>query len=211
MKNKPLFLVVATLLAFFALAPITGCTPKKDGDLIKHCDNLVKDEDETGIDCGGSCNPCVLPCDTIVCQNGGTCNNGNCNCPAGYTGNRCQTEVRSAYTGSYLTNGTGVETPGGATVITFTNFQVAVTPVAGNVNSLMLTMGTGSIINLSALLQSNNTSFTIPPQVQGIYTYQGSGSFTINSADTIIAFNFTEAKTASPDTSIAVTLTGPKQ
>ncbi|MBK9678062.1 MAG: calcium-binding EGF-like domain-containing protein [Saprospiraceae bacterium] len=27
------------------------------------------------------------PCEDIICQNGGTCENGDCKCPAGYEGN----------------------------------------------------------------------------------------------------------------------------
>ena len=31
-------------------------------------------------------------CEDVVCQNGGTCEDGNCKCPAGYEGDRCQME-----------------------------------------------------------------------------------------------------------------------
>lgn len=46
-----------------------------------HCSNGVKDDDETGVDCGGSdCNPCS----TGTCNNNGSCDSGetNSNCPA---------------------------------------------------------------------------------------------------------------------------------
>lgn len=32
------------------------------------------------------------PCESKVCKNGGTCDNGTCNCPSGYTGSDCGTE-----------------------------------------------------------------------------------------------------------------------
>jgi len=32
-------------------------------------------------------------CATVVCQNGGTCVSGTCDCPSGYTGTNCQTVV----------------------------------------------------------------------------------------------------------------------
>ena len=32
------------------------------------------------------------PCDKVACLNGGTCANGICNCPTGYTGSNCGTE-----------------------------------------------------------------------------------------------------------------------
>lgn len=31
-------------------------------------------------------------CASISCKNGGTCNDGICNCPTGYTGNLCETK-----------------------------------------------------------------------------------------------------------------------
>lgn len=33
------------------------------------------------------------PCDAITCMNGGTCDNGTCACPAGFTGTLCETAV----------------------------------------------------------------------------------------------------------------------
>lgn len=41
---------------------------------------------ETG---GDPYNP-VNSCATIVCENGGVCTNGNCNCPAGFRGTHCE-------------------------------------------------------------------------------------------------------------------------
>ncbi len=35
------------------------------------------------------------PCESITCLNGGVCNNGQCECPPGYTGDRCQTKVNT--------------------------------------------------------------------------------------------------------------------
>lgn len=32
------------------------------------------------------------PCEDVVCQNGGTCANGACNCPEGFTGSDCSQE-----------------------------------------------------------------------------------------------------------------------
>lgn len=33
------------------------------------------------------------PCSSVVCQNGGTCSNGKCSCPTGYTGDHCETAL----------------------------------------------------------------------------------------------------------------------
>ena len=37
-------------------------------------------------------------CKDITCQHGGTCNGGACVCPTGYTGARCETQVKSCVT-----------------------------------------------------------------------------------------------------------------
>jgi len=44
------------------------------------------------------------PCDNVVCQNGGTCNDGSCACATGYEGTTCATEVRAKFIGSYTGN-----------------------------------------------------------------------------------------------------------
>lgn len=49
----------AVLIAsFICISTINSCAPKDKIDLA-HCTNGVKDSDEAGIDCGGSCNACV--------------------------------------------------------------------------------------------------------------------------------------------------------
>lgn len=40
-------------------------------------------------------------CKDVVCQNGGTCSNGNCACPAGFEGNLCQDKTNVKYAGTY--------------------------------------------------------------------------------------------------------------
>lgn len=40
-------------------------------------------------------------CKDVVCQNGGSCAGGNCSCPAGYEGSRCETLTNAKYTGTY--------------------------------------------------------------------------------------------------------------
>ena len=41
-------------------------------------------------------------CSNVTCQNGGTCVNGKCSCPTGYTGNFCETAAQSSIT--YVNN-----------------------------------------------------------------------------------------------------------
>lgn len=50
-------------------------------------------------------------CKNVTCQNGGTCSGGNCNCPAGYEGDRCQDKSNAKYAGNYTAVEQGSTTP----------------------------------------------------------------------------------------------------
>jgi hypothetical protein len=56
MKKTYAFLV--TLFCLFSITLISGC--KKDDNNSSTCSNGVKDGDETGVDCGGSCTACIV-------------------------------------------------------------------------------------------------------------------------------------------------------
>lgn len=61
MRNKTI-LLATLIIGFVAMAVISGC--KKEATTTQTCTNGVKDGDETGVDCGGSCDTCpvlVLP------------------------------------------------------------------------------------------------------------------------------------------------------
>ncbi|GAA4459194.1 MAG: calcium-binding EGF-like domain-containing protein [Chitinophagaceae bacterium] len=47
-----------------------------------------------------SCAP-KSSCDTLVCQNGGTCAADFCSCPTGYDGPQCQNLITERYIGTY--------------------------------------------------------------------------------------------------------------
>lgn len=54
-----------------------------------------------------SFNQCMVdPCEETVCLNRGTCDDGNCLCKPGFTGENCQTEIRAAMVGTYYGNKT---------------------------------------------------------------------------------------------------------
>jgi hypothetical protein len=49
-------------------------------------------------------------CKTIICQNGGVCNGGNCTCALGYEGSNCATRSRDKFTGVWTINEKGSNT-----------------------------------------------------------------------------------------------------
>jgi hypothetical protein len=87
-------------------------------------------------------------CDSVVCLNGGTCANGQCNCPTGYTGSDCSIEAMPT---SVRINS-----------MTLSNYPMTTTSgggwdaLAGNGPDVFLTVNTGT--------SSNRNSF-----VSGIY------------------------------------------
>ncbi len=40
-------------------------------------------------------------CEGVICQNGGTCNDGSCACTTGYEGTNCQTRISEKFIGTY--------------------------------------------------------------------------------------------------------------
>jgi hypothetical protein len=56
--------------------------------------------------------PSCMPdkCKTIVCANGGVCNDGVCNCVSGYTGTTCDTVCRDKFLGIWNVTETGTAT-----------------------------------------------------------------------------------------------------
>ena len=55
MKPNKTILHSAVIIALVAVVGISGCTKPKDNNTPSHCTNGVKDGDETGVDCGGTC------------------------------------------------------------------------------------------------------------------------------------------------------------
>ena len=116
-----------------------------------------------------SCN--TDECKDVVCENGGVCTSGTCDCPAGYEGTLCAELSRDKFIGTYSGNET-------CTVGTDTySIQLTTSSTATKFN----------IVNLynqsfTAIADADGNSFTIPSQTVGSnVTAAGSGTISGNS------------------------------
>lgn len=118
-------------------------------------------------------------CKDVVCNNGGTCANGSCNCPTGYEGTNCETLSRAKFIGTWsgsdecesgvynvtMSVATSsneinalISNPGG-----FGN-NITITGVVSSTNELTFTNqtagGNGRIINGKMTISGNALTFT---------------------------------------------------
>jgi hypothetical protein len=102
------------------------------------------------------------PCAGITCENGGICNDGKCNCPAGFSGEHCETYYTEILAGKY----------------TSTNFNCGLFPLAGDAditvnpeNKNQLFLPNGLVANMS------DYNFTVPPKSVSAASIWGEGYF----------------------------------
>jgi hypothetical protein len=140
-------------------------------------------------------------CSGVSCQNGGTCNDGNCKCPAGTGGSNCSIIYRNIYSNNnYIGNGQDNENP----PRNFTNYQITVNAANDNnlANMVILAQvltSTGSYAtHFQAPVTLNNgtgtsVGFTITPTVNSNgFLISGSGTLSASTATITV----TEADTA---------------
>lgn len=146
-------------------------------------------------------------CNNIVCQNGGSCNNGVCSCPSEYTGTLCEKGSCvnvNCLNGGACVSGTcncanGYEGERCELTNKYIGTYTAVDSCSSSPKyySVIISMnptGTGDIIKITnignittyiyATLSSDQNSFTINATSYEGYHYQGGGNF---SNDTIYA------------------------
>lgn len=88
--------MIGYLIALLVVCGLSSC--KKDVEGCRDPQALNYNPDATKDD--GTCE--YPSCDTIICQNGGTCNEkGICICDQCFEGNRCQTQIASKFVGFY--------------------------------------------------------------------------------------------------------------
>lgn len=111
------------------------------------------------------------PCKDVVCQNGGTCNEGDCDCTSGYEGAKCETEVRAKFLGSYNVNencNSGNYT-----------YSSSITPSANSVDAIVIgNLGNfNPQLNVRATVSGNNLNIN---DTQGGVSFSGSGNISGN-------------------------------
>lgn len=104
-------------------------------------------------------------CDGISCQNGGTCSDGICTCPSGYSGDFCETAANAKYAGTYT--GPNTCNPGPSSTITVTITALS-NPLNVSINYDGVTLS-GTIANSQLVIASQTVAGT---------TYSGSALVT---------------------------------
>jgi hypothetical protein len=118
------------------------------------------------------------PCEAIECQNGGSCNEGVCECPEGYEGAFCQNLNSQQHFGEYHTDYQGCIDTSPSHII---NIEAANDSVA---ELRIVNLGDYECPNgeLAILADLNGNSVSIAEQSINCgpitYTYSGSGTFT---------------------------------
>ena len=110
-------------------------------------------------------------CEDVVCQNGGSCNDGVCSCPAGYEGTNCQTEIREKFLGNFLVvadpscSDPALEEP-------WNDIPASVTAVPNDASKIQIDIAQAIIVTASV----NGNEITIDPTTINGYAYSGNGS-----------------------------------
>lgn len=97
------------------------------------------------------------PCTTLLCQNGGSCSDGLCQCPTGYEGAQCEIKTVSRFVGKYK----------GTTRCTHDNvlFPIVADSVElkfvqdPNKLSLVMYAGNTSIVDFKGVAENPNATF----------------------------------------------------
>jgi hypothetical protein len=113
-------------------------------------------------------------CKDVVCQNGGTCSDGNCNCLAGYEGDRCQTLSVTKF----------VKVWNASDQIGTTNlvYTVSIVPGSTATSATISSTFSDSFFGNPILATVSKDTITIPdqkPDANGNYRVQGTGVYQV--------------------------------
>jgi hypothetical protein len=119
-----------------------------------------------------SCTP--DPCKDVICNNGGSCLDGACQCASGFEGTNCQTLSRAKFIGTYNCSD-ACSTGSGTYVNTISASADSMKITFGNMSGLTTALATPT----SVFATVSGSNFTIPsqPVVGAVATsIAGSGS-----------------------------------
>ena len=108
---------------------------------------------------------CLNPCKDVSCQNGGTCDEGVCDCPAGFEGSDCSEAARDKFIGTFTVN---ESCNSGAS-----SYDIIITEGAGNTS-----IHIRNLYNLNRALNASidGSELIIPSQVVDFATISGMGT-----------------------------------
>ena len=171
------------------------------------------------------CVSCSDPCKNVECENGGTCNDGSCNCPEGYSGAQCEI-FDSCYNvvclnGGVCINGdcncapgyegidcsfktqdkyVGIYSAADACTSGNYNYSPAITSSQQVTEILIADFGSfGSSVVVNATIDHN--SFTVPSQTFGSVTISGSGTLAEDGLSIAVSYHANDAIGGSDDCS----------
>ena len=137
-----------------------------------------------------SCTKDEDPCDEVTCQNGGSCNDGNCTCATGYQGSLCETEVREKFVATYECSNSCL--PGSSWTCVISKSATGITKVVmtnmGNTPGLEL-IGTVDGNNITILSQTDNDNDG------DSWTVEGTGSISGTTVTLNIQYTFNPSGT----------------
>ena len=176
----------------------SGCFLKKDPCKDVICYNGECVDGECVCEAGYSGPNCSTfdPCYNTTCING-DCVNGTCDCDAGYEGANCGTPINSKFSGVYTLSencvGAGLR-----------SYAVTVTPSSSSILQAKFTglYGEAGVI-LTAIIDPNGTSFSIPLQALNSVKQIESFSGSISADGTLIEVEYAVYSNVTTDNCVA--------
>ena len=125
-------------------------------------------------------------CRDVTCENGGTCDEGDCTCTTGYIGDNCETEDRAKYIGSW----SGAD---GCSVSGAANFTATISASSASVTTVLISGFWGAGFNnpITATINGNNITIAEQDPDSDGFTVTGTGTLSGNT----ITWNFTVTDT----------------
>lgn len=188
-----------SLIGFAAVLLVSsGCFLKKDPCKDVNCNSGECVDGECVCEAGYSGPTCSTfdPCYNNPCING-DCVNGACDCDAGYEGANCGTPINSKFTGVYALsencNGSGLK-----------SYSVTVAPSSSSISQAKFTGLYGeAAVTLTAVIDPDGTSFSIPLQAINSFKQIQSVSASISADGSLIQIEYTVSSNVTTDYCVA--------